>query len=301
MIISKKIVITFIIIFLALWAFNKSWASPPAQGDEIFVEFETRGEEAFETAEAAPKPWFYHNDEFVLWNNSFSGQLSLLKPKYNLKTNFKENANFKRKNSAGFGWFFRSGGRAESYIGFLQLDHSSDLTATGDLNYDIEFDGRKFNVKNGAANVHFSLKIDAFDFLIFRRLKNTAWGHINFLYGFRAMQSELIVKDINSAVSASYSKVLPLPNFGFDARYDIAPRLSAYGLLSGFALRSGDRSGRFNNLHLALEYDFENIRKTGVNMTLAAGYKEQYVEAVIDQNKYVIRHQGPVMKLIAKF
>ncbi len=36
-------------------------------------------------------------------------------------------------------------------------------------------------------------------------------------------------------------------------------------------------------------------------MTLAAGYKEQYVEAVIDQNKYVIRHQGPVMKLIAKF
>lgn len=301
MIIFKKFVIVFIIILLTLWTINKSWASTPAEGDEIFIEFETCGEDACETIETAAKPWFYHNDEFFLWNNSFSGQLSLLKPKYNLKTNFKENANFKRKNSAGFGWFFRSGGRAESYIGFLQLDHSSDLTATGDLNYDIEFDGRKFNVKNGTANVHFSLKIDAFDFLVFRRLKNTAWGYINFLYGFRAMQSELIVKDINSAVSASYSKVLPLPNFGFDARYNIAPRLSASGLLSGFALRSGDRGGRFNNLYLALEYDYKNVRKTGVNMTLSGGYREQYVQAVIDQNKYVIRHQGPVMKIIAKF
>ena len=256
--------------------------------DETFIELEQ-------------KPWFYHNDEFSMWNNEFSGYLSFRKPNYNLKTNFKRDANFKKKNSAGFAWLFRSGGRAESYIGFTQLDHSSDIIARGDLNYDVEFDGRKFNIINGAAQVHFSLKISAFDFMVIRRLKNTAWGHINFLYGFRAMQCDLIVKDINSPVSASYDAILPLPNIGFDARYDISRRLSAYSLLSGFALRRGDRGGRFNNLSASIEYDFKNERKTGVNMSVAAGYKEQYIEADIEENKYVVRHGGPTLKFIAKF
>jgi hypothetical protein len=261
---------------------------PYSSAGEVFVELEE-------------KPWFYHNDEFSMWNNEFSGYLSLRKPNYNLKTNFKRDANFKRKNSMGFAWFFRSGGRAENYLGFTQLDHSSDLTARGDLNYDVEFDGRKFNIKNGAANVHFSLKINAFDFMVIRRLKNTAWGHINFLYGFRAMQCDLIVKDIHSPVSASYDAILPLPNIGFDARYNISRRLSAYGLLSGFALRRGERGGRFNNLNAAIEYDFKNERKTGVNMSVAAGYKEQYIEADIEENRYVVRHGGPTVKFIAKF
>jgi len=257
-------------------------------GDDTFIELEE-------------KPWFYHNDEFFVWNNQFSGMLSLAKPHYNLRTDFRRDGSFKNKNSTGFGCFFRAGGRSESYFGFVQLDHSSDLRATGDLSYDIEFDGRKFKVYNGSADVHFSLKIDAFDFLIFKRLKNTAWGYINFLYGVRAMQCELIVKDINSPVAASYSQVLPLPNLGFDARYDITRRISAYGLISGLAIRKGDRGGRFNNFNLALEYDFKNEKKTGVNMAVAGGYRGQYIEANIDKNDYVIKHQGPYLKFLAKF
>lgn len=274
--------------FAAVSFFFFSAAAFAAAAGEPFIELQE-------------KPWFYHNDEFYVWKNNFSGMLSLAKPKYNLRTNFARDGSFKSRHSAGVGWFFRSGGRAESYIGFVQLSHASDLTATGDLNYDIEFDGRKFSVKNGAANVHFRLEIDAFDFLVFRRLKNTAWGYVNFLYGFRAMQCDLVVKDINSPVSASYTKVLPLPNFGFDARYNITGRISAYGLLSGFALSRGERNGRFNNLCAAVEYDMKNEQKTGVHMAVAGGYKEQYIEANIDENKYVVRHQGPFLKFIAKF
>lgn len=251
--------------------------------------------------ELEEKPWFYHNDEFFVWNNQFSGMLSLAKPHYNLRADFRRDGSFKSKNSTGFGWYFRAGGRSESYFGFVQLDHSSDLRATGDLSYDIEFDGRKFKVYNGTADVHFSLKIDAFDFLIFKRIKNTAWGYFNFLYGVRAMQCELIVKDINSPVAASYSQVLPLPNLGFDARYDITERISAYGLISGLAVRKGDRGGRFNNFNLALEYDFKNEKKTGVSMAVAGGYRGQYIEANIDKNDYVVKHQGPYLKFLAKF
>lgn len=277
---------------------NKNAAKKVETNENSHKTKENCGETFIELEE---KPWFYHNDEFFVWHNEFSGMLSLAKPHYNLRTNFKRDASFKSKNSAGFGWFFRAGGRAESYFGFVQLDHSSDLRATGDLTYDIEFDGRKFKVYNGFADVHFSLKIDAFDFLIFRRLKNTAWGYINFLYGVRAMQCELVVKDVNSPVAASYSQVLPLPNLGFDARYDITKRISAYGLISGFALGKGDRSGRFNNLNLAIEYDLKNEEKTGVNMAFAGGYREQYIEANIDKNDYVVKHQGPYLKFIAKF
>lgn len=267
---------------------QKTIQTPAGSAGEVFIELEE-------------KPWFYHNDEFSMWNNEFSGYLSLRKPNYNLKTNFKRDANFKRKYSSGFGWLFRSGGRAESYLGFTHLDHSSDLIARGDLNYDVEFDGRKFNIINGEANIHFSLKINAFDFMVIRRLKNTAWGHINFLYGFRAMQCDLIVKDINSPVSVYYDAILPLPDIGFDARYNIGRRLSACGLFSGFALRRGERGGRFNNLNAAIEYDFKNERKTGVNMSISAGYKEQYIEADIEENRYAIRHSGPMVKFIAKF
>ncbi len=247
------------------------------------------------------KSWFYHNNEFCLWHNNFSGRLSLKKPKYNLQTDFKRDGDFKSKNSPGFSWFFRAGGRAESYINFIQLDHSSDLTASGDINYDIEFDGRKFNIINGAATINFRLKIDAFDFMILRRLKNTAWGHINFMYGVRAMQCDLVVKDINSPVSASYNKILPLPNIGFDARYNITKRLGVYGRLPGFALRRGDRGGRFNNLNTVIEYNFKNEKKHGLDMAIAAGYKEQYIEAGIEENTYVTCHKGPIAKFIAKF
>jgi|GEM_PF-2963295 len=243
---------------------------------------------------------FFHSDEFIVWHNNFSGYLSLNKPRYNLQTNFANDGNFIKKNAVGFSWFFRSGGRAESYLSFMQLEHSSDINARGDLN-DIEFDGRKFNVDNGLARVNFRLKIDVFDFMVIRRLKYRPWGQLNFIYGFRTLQADMVIKDMNSPVSASYSKVLPLPNFGFDINYDVSERIKGHGLISGFALRREDNGGKFNNLDLSLEYDFMCEEKTGFNAACSIGYKEQYIEADISRNRYSVRHNGPIFKFSAKF
>lgn len=251
--------------------------------------------------ELIEKPWFYHNDEIYTWHNKFSGKLSLSKPKYNLYTDFSEHGNFKPKNSVGFGWHFRSGGRTSSYIGYLQLTHSSDIKAFGKLNYDIEFDGQKFKMNNNEANVNFRLELDVIDFYNLRKFRNTKIGLINFLYGFRTLQSNLIVKDINSPVSVSYFKTLPLLNLGFDIHTKITNRLYLSSIISGFMLSIGERNGKFNNNCFTIKYDFNNIKRLGINVIAAAGYKKQGIEVNIFENQYVVEHSGPFLKLIAKF
>ncbi|MEZ7891792.1 MAG: hypothetical protein QMC67_08585 [Candidatus Wallbacteria bacterium] len=251
---------------------------------------------------------FKHNGELSIWNTDLYGSLELNNTGYSLKSNFKGDGNFSKKNAASFGWTYSTGKLSDVYVGYTQIKNSGNLRAysTGNVN----FNGVVFS-NTGTANINLDIKLDAFDIMGARELTKGEKGYVDFIYGFKIMKFNIDAVGTDAGFTnarSSYSITLPLPNFGVRGVYNFAKDWNFYGMFSGFSINRSGKSGTLKNIDTGFEYHIpqksvgvDNKNNQKIDWYVQLGYRAEYIKGKDDNNTIVIDHEGPQLKVIGRF
>lgn len=273
----------------------------------------------FDTARARPER---HDNsvEFGTWRNYLEGSLGFANAGYDLKADFKKNANFDYKTVAVLGYTYTLGAYSDLALRTSITKNSGSFRASGATN--VLLNNIAFGA-GGVSNIAADMRFSDFELLASRELAYAERnGFFDLVYGAKFIRLSLDLRDSDFGMENHYLRQLAVPVAGFHAQCRIDDKFKAFAWF--YAGRSKADNGasekKYDTLDLdaGIEYQFKprepEYTEVGpdrvpepaplsgsVEWSVRLGYRERYFRETMGANVIKIDHGGPEIKFNAKF
>jgi hypothetical protein len=273
-------------------------------------------------AEASARPDKPENGfEFGTWRNYLGGTLGFANTGYDLKGDFKKNADFPFKTVALFGYTYKLGSRSDICLRANVTKNTGSFKAAAANNVLIN------NVVFGAggvSNISADMRFSDYELLASRELGATDRnGFVDLVYGAKFIRLSLDLKDRDFKMENHYLRQFVVPVTGVHAQCRIDDKWRGYTwFYAGTAKADGgaaEKNYKTIDLDAGVEYHFTprepDYVEIGpgrpeapavpmwgkVDWYVKLAYKERYFKETAGANVIRIGHSGPEVKFAARF
>ncbi len=258
--------------------------------------------------------------EIGAWQSELAGSIGFAEKGFDLKSDFKKNADFSKERSTLFSYAYNAGYYSDVYLRGGMIKNYSLIKAYAANNVLIN------NVAFGAggvSNIFADMRFSETELLIARELAATDRnGFIDMLYGAKYIRFSLDLTDRDFKMSNNYLRKLVIPVAGVHTQCKIDDKFKLYMWLYGGAVKTGNGADAKNyktaDIEAGIEYHFTprepdyveigpEIKQNPMQLTskaewyLKLGYKERYFRETTGANVIKAGHRGPEIKLTARF